>query len=120
MGNASDANMDTVIDLLLWRHSQSLSQGNSFKLSILRGNNAHLKESFDNKNFKSFRHFIGNYHETFGFDVVALILARTTSYCFVPLIIKKLVVLHHNDCNVLHQYQPIIIKHFESFSNRLL
>ena len=120
--NSSVANMETVIDLLLWRHSQSLSQGNCFKSSILRndyGQNT-LRTSFDNKNFKSFRHFISKYHTKFGFDIVALTLARTTSYCFVPLIIKKMVIHHNNDCNVLHQYQSVIIKHFESFSSKLL
>ena len=114
-------NQEIVIDLLLWRHCQSLSQGNCYKMSRNgNSNNDKLKKSFEHKNFESFRNFIVKYHEKFGFDIISLLLYRTMSYSFVPLLINKLVIQHNNNWNILHEYQSIIIKHFESFSNKLL
>lgn len=119
----NDSCKEIVVELLIWRHCQSLSQGNCFKNSISRNGyseNEDLKKSFQHKNFSSFRNFVVKYHEKFGFDIISLLLNRTMSYSFIPLLINKLVIQHNNDWNILHKYQSIIIKHFESFSNEIL
>ena len=103
---------EIVSELLVWRHCQSLSQGNCFENNISRNGNSeneNLKKSFEHKNFSSFRNFIIKYHEKFGFDILSLLLHRTMSYSFIPLLIRKLVIQHNNNWNILHQYQSIII-----------
>eukprot|EP01083_Nonionella_stella_P119149 356035_1 len=116
--NASKDTMRIVIELILWRHCQSLSQGNCYKSSVIRRHSANsvLETSFGNKNFS----FLTKFHDLFGFDIISLLLSRTISYDYVGLLIAQLVMQHNNDWNVLQQYQPIVMKHFESFSNRLL
>eukprot|EP01084_Bolivina_argentea_P269559 458156_1 len=108
--NSSNEIMEIVIELLLWRHCQSLSQGKCYETSISRSDNCgntNLKASFDNKNFKLFRNFVTSYHDKFGFDIISLLLYRTISYSYIPLLINKLVIQHNNNWNVLHEYQSI-------------
>eukprot|EP01083_Nonionella_stella_P119150 356036_1 len=120
--NASKHTMQIVIELILWRHCQSLSQGNCYESSVTRRqrSDTNLKASFDNKNFKLFGSFVAKYHDKFGFDIISLLLSRTVSYGFVGVLIEQLVAQHNHNWNVLQQYQPIMMKHFESFSKQVL
>ena len=121
-GNGSVESRRMAVELLLWRHCQSLSQGKCYESSIDRNDRTKesLRCSFDHKNFKSFRHFISKFHDKFGFDIVSLLLHRTVSAVYVPVLVQSLVERHNHDHSVLHRYRSIVMGHFEQFTDGIL
>ena len=120
--NATDECRKLVVELLMWRHCQSLSQGKCYESSISRNDPSNIssRSSFDHKNFKSFRNFIVKLHDKFGFDIISLVLHRTVPSVYIPVLVNMLVTRHNHDYSMLNRYQSVVMRHFEEFVDGIL